>query len=217
MSSVAKIVGRKSQTMQAPLSDFRAYHCDCLRDVVADCRQRSRQEPKFPSPARPRCYRLCGRSRCRDDGSADRRVISTAGAEGCCRQRMVGDAVHQLPLTLDFDCGGVMAESTHAFGEPALLGKRRPRIRGITQHEDAVRLDRRNPIQTVGRIEKQHPAMLCAETGCKLPVFALDIVNDCRSRPGQKRWNDEPDALAGTRGCKSQYMFRTIVPEIVRP
>ena len=48
----------------------------------------------------------------------------------------------------------------------------------------------------VGRIEQQHATMLGAEAGSELPVLALDVMDDRRTRPGQKRRDDEADALA---------------------
>src|SRR5271157_5973739 len=47
------------------------------------------------------------------------------------------------------------------------------------------------------------------------PVFALDVVNNGRARPGQQRRNDEADALARSCRCEAQHMLRTVVAEIV--
>ena len=70
----------------------------------------------------------------RRHGLADRRVVSPAGALGCSRQRMMGNAVHQLALCDDLDGGGVVAEGVHPFGKAALLRKGRPGIGRIAEH-----------------------------------------------------------------------------------
>src|SRR3546814_4544088 len=47
----------------------------------------------------------------------------------------------------------------------------------------------------IGRIEQQHLAEPRAKTGGQTPVLALDVVNDCRSRPGEQRGHHQADAL----------------------
>ena len=67
----------------------------------------------------------------------------------------------------------------------------------------------------VGRVEQEHPAVLCAEAGSELPVLTLDVVNDGGAWPGQKRGHDEADALAGSGGRETENVLGTVVTEIV--
>src|SRR3546814_3815060 len=61
----------------------------------------------------------------------------------------------------------------------------------------------------IGRIEQQHLAEPRAKTGGQTPVLALDVVNDCRSRPGEQRGHHQADALAGPGRCEAQPMLRS--------
>src|SRR5882672_9639303 len=54
-----------------------------------------------------------------------------------------------------------------------------------------------------------------AEAGCQLPVLTLDVVNYGRTRPGEKRWNDEADTFAGPGGRETQHVLRSVVTKVV--
>ena len=54
-----------------------------------------------------------------------------------------------------------------------------------------------------------------AEAGGQLPVLALDVVNDGRTRPGQQRWNDEADTFAGPGGRETQHVLRSVMTKVV--
>src|SRR5262249_41859027 len=45
-------------------------------------------------------------------------------------------------------------------------------------------------------------------------ILALDIVDDGRARPCQQRGNHKTNALPRAGGCKTEHMFRTVVPEV---
>ncbi len=66
----------------------------------------------------------------------------------------------------------------------------------------------------VGRIEQQHAAMPGTEAGGELPVLALDVVDDRRAGPGQERWHDQADALAGTGWCETQHMLGSVMTKV---
>jgi hypothetical protein len=57
--------------------------------------------------------------------------------------------------------------------------------------------------------------MLRPEAGGELPVLALDVVDDRRTRPGQQRGHDQADALAGSRRREAQHMLGPIMAKIV--
>jgi hypothetical protein len=67
----------------------------------------------------------------------------------------------------------------------------------------------------IGRIEQHHAAMQRAEARGELPVLALDVVDDGRSRPGEQGRDDEAHPLAGSCRGKAQHMLRAIVTEVV--
>ena len=67
----------------------------------------------------------------------------------------------------------------------------------------------------VGWVEEQHAAMACPETRGKLPVLALDVVDDGRAGPGQQRRHHQADALARTCRGKAQHMLRSIMAQIL--
>ena len=64
----------------------------------------------------------------------------------------------------------------------------------------------------IGRIEQQHAAETRTKTSGQIPVFALDVVNDGRMRPGQQRRDDEPHTLAAARRGETQHMFGSVMP-----
>ena len=66
----------------------------------------------------------------------------------------------------------------------------------------------------IGRIKQQDPAMASAEACRNLPVLALDVVNDRRSRPGQQRWNDQTDTFTRPCGREAKDMFRAVMTQI---
>jgi len=53
------------------------------------------------------------------------------------------------------------------------------------------------------------------ETRGARPVLAFDVVDNGGFRPGEKRGNDQADALAASRGGECENVFGTIVAEIV--
>ena len=63
-------------------------------------------------------------------------------------------------------------------------------------------------------VEQQNLAELRAETGCQVPVFALDVVDDGRGRPGQQGRDDKPDALAAAGRREAEDVLRTVVAKI---
>src|ERR1700730_3067221 len=67
----------------------------------------------------------------------------------------------------------------------------------------------------LGWIEHTHPAISDPPTGGQLPVLALDVVDDGRARPGQKRRDDETDAFSRSGRRKAEHMLRSVVPKIL--
>src|SRR5215471_3378180 len=49
------------------------------------------------------------------------------------------------------------------------------------------------------------------------PVFALDVVNDARFRPGEQARNDKTHALAAAGRSESENMLGTVMTEIMEP
>ncbi len=66
----------------------------------------------------------------------------------------------------------------------------------------------------VGRIEQDHAAEAGPPACGQRPVFALDVVDDGRTWPGQERGHHQAHALAAAGGCKAQDMLRAVVTEI---
>ena len=56
----------------------------------------------------------------------------------------------------------------------------------------------------IGRIEQQHAAEAGTPARRQLPVLTLDVVDDGRTRPGQKRRDDQSDALSRRVGAKQR-------------
>src|SRR3546814_14574021 len=54
-----------------------------------------------------------------------------------------------------------------------------------------------------------------AKAGRKLPVLALDVVDDGRARPSQQRPHDQGDALARSRSRQAQHTLRPAVSETI--
>ena len=67
----------------------------------------------------------------------------------------------------------------------------------------------------VGRIEQQNAAEPDAPAGGQRPVFALDVVDDRRTRPGQQRRDDEADTFTGSGGGKAENMLWAIMAQIM--
>ena len=67
----------------------------------------------------------------------------------------------------------------------------------------------------VGRIEEQDAGEARAPARRQLPVLALDVVDDCRPRPGEQRRDDQTDALAGPRRRETEHVLRSIMAQIV--
>ena len=57
--------------------------------------------------------------------------------------------------------------------------------------------------------------MKCAEARGQRPVLALDVMNDGRARPGQKRGDNKADAFARSGGRETENMLRSVVAQIV--
>ena len=57
--------------------------------------------------------------------------------------------------------------------------------------------------------------MKCAEARGQRPVLALDVMNDGRAGPGQKRGDDKADAFARSGGRETENMLRSVVTQIV--
>src|SRR5260370_34170330 len=56
-----------------------------------------------------------------------------------------------------------------------------------------------------------------AAEACRLePVLTLDVIDDRALVPRQECGNDEGHALALPCGCKSQYVFSTVVAQVVK-
>src|SRR6266576_2459078 len=84
-------------------------------------------------------------------------------------------------------------------------------LRPATHLQERVVL--RGPL--VGRIEEKAMREARAKAGCELPVLAFDVVDDCAMRPCEKRWNDEPNALARPRWRECHDMLGSGVAQIV--
>ena len=56
--------------------------------------------------------------------------------------------------------------------------------------------------------------MFRAKACCQIPVLALDVVDDGRARPSQKRRDHQTDAFAGSGRCKAKDMFRAIMAKM---
>ena len=65
------------------------------------------------------------------------------------------------------------------------------------------------------RIKQKNSAVPGTEAGGELPVLALDVVNDGRTRPGQQRGNDKADTFAGPGGCETQHVLWSIMTKVV--
>src|SRR5262249_22572544 len=60
----------------------------------------------------------------------------------------------------------------------------------------------------IGRIEEQAMRELGAPAGSQLPILTLDVMNDGGAGPGEKRRNDQADALPAPGGCEGHDMLR---------
>src|SRR5665213_1825409 len=67
----------------------------------------------------------------------------------------------------------------------------------------------------VGGVEQQHATELCPPSCGQGPILALYVMDDGRTRPGQKRRDNKANALAAARGCEAQHMFRAIMAKIM--
>jgi len=68
--------------------------------------------------------------------------------------------------------------------------------------------------QGIGRIKQEDAAEARATARSQLPVFALDVVNDCRARPREQGRDDKADALARSRRGKAEHMLGPCVAQI---
>ncbi len=66
----------------------------------------------------------------------------------------------------------------------------------------------------IGRIEQQDTPEPRPPSGCQLPVFALDVVDNRGAGPCQQAWDHQTDALAGAGGGEAQHVFRAVMPEV---
>jgi hypothetical protein len=67
----------------------------------------------------------------------------------------------------------------------------------------------------VGPIEQQDSAEPRPPAGGQRPVFALDVVDDRGTGPGQQRRDDEPDTLTRSGGSETQDVLGTIMAKIM--
>ena len=116
------------------------------------------------------------------------------------QQRMAGFfpmvAAVQRPFRIDQDIGDVLDIADFVIAAADLeqrIVMRRPRV---------------------GRIEQQCMAEARAPAGGKLPVLALDIVDDRRAGPAQERGHDEADALAATGRGERHHMFGAVMTQV---
>src|SRR6202158_3882750 len=66
----------------------------------------------------------------------------------------------------------------------------------------------------IGWIEQQHAAEARSPSGSKGPIFSLDVMDDRRPGPGQKRGHDEAHTFAASGWSKTQHMLGTIMATI---
>lgn len=137
----------------------------------------------------------------RDPGQCLVRVGVEDVEDGADQQRMAGllpmVAPFQRPFGIDQNIGDILDIADFA-GPAADFEQRIVAGRG-----------------RVGRIEQQAMGEARAPACAHLPILALDVMDDGRTRPAQKRRNDQTDALAAAGRREDDDMFGAIVAQII--